>query len=184
MGAGRRDRDVGPILREEAAGGPLRVGPLGSPGDPSATRPRHPIRRPWPMSAATCRRSRPTHLLSRRSTRRRSPKRSSRGRRSSSRSRPRSSALLSSAARRWTASSRSRPTIINVEPYQLDDIDGQLQPVVSVDPPMLTPTAVTREWGLSTEPWVFVVDGDGIVTASFPLIFSKDELDAALAAVE
>jgi hypothetical protein len=75
-------------------------------------------------------------------------------------------------------------TVINVEPYQLDYVDGQLQPVLSGDPPALTPTAVVKEWGLPTEPWVYVVDGNGVVTHSFLLIFSDSELESAVAAVE
>jgi hypothetical protein len=75
-------------------------------------------------------------------------------------------------------------TFINVEPYELQFTDGQLQPVLTGDPPQLTPTAATMEWHLPTEPWVFVVDNDGIVTASFMLIFSDDEIEAALKAVE
>ena len=76
-------------------------------------------------------------------------------------------------------------TFINVEPYELKMVDGQLQPVVTAtDPPDLVPTAATNEWGLVAEPWVFVVDRNGIVTASFMLIFSDHELNAAIAAVE
>lgn len=75
-------------------------------------------------------------------------------------------------------------TVINVEPYELQFTDGQLQPVLSGDPPGLTPTAATEEWRLPTEPWVFVVDKNGIVRASFMLIFSDDELEAAFKAVE
>ena len=73
-------------------------------------------------------------------------------------------------------------TAINVEPYQLEFMDGQLQPVLTGG--QLTPTATTTEWGLPTEPWVFVVDRDGVVTDSFMLIFSDEELEAALTAVE
>jgi len=36
-------------------------------------------------------------------------------------------------------------------------------------------------YGLVTEPYVFVVDGDGIVSASFELLFTPEEIDAALA---
>ena len=72
-------------------------------------------------------------------------------------------------------------TFINVEPYQLELVDGQLQPVLTSN--ALTPTKVTEEWGLPTEPWVFVVDKDGIVTDSFMLIFSDEELEGALAAL-
>ena len=75
-------------------------------------------------------------------------------------------------------------TFINVEPYQLEDVDGQLQPVLTGDPPALTPAASTEEWGLPTEPWIFVVDRDGIVTGSFMLIASDEELEAAVSAVE
>lgn len=75
-------------------------------------------------------------------------------------------------------------TVINVEPYELEFKDGSLQPVLTGDPARLTPTATTNEWGLPTEPWVFVVDREGIVTESFMLIFSDEELEAALSAVE
>ncbi len=72
-------------------------------------------------------------------------------------------------------------TFINVEPYQLELVDGQLQPILTDG--QLTPATSTEEWRLPTEPWVFVVDKDGIVTNSFMLIFSDEELDAALAAL-
>lgn len=82
------------------------------------------------------------------------------------------------------AASHPNVTFINVEPYELQFTDGQLQPVLTGDPPGLTPTAATNEWRLPLEPWVFVVDKDGIVRASFMLIFSDAEIDAALKAVE
>jgi hypothetical protein len=72
--------------------------------------------------------------------------------------------------------------VINVEPYLLEDVDGSLQPVLTNGD--LTPTQATNEWHLPTEPWVFVVDRNGVVTASFMLIFSDEELDTAIAAVE
>ncbi|HET7495407.1 MAG TPA: hypothetical protein VFJ80_08150 [Candidatus Limnocylindrales bacterium] len=75
-------------------------------------------------------------------------------------------------------------TFINVEPYKLTFQDGQLQPVLTGDPPQLTPTDATNEWHLPTEPWVFVVDRHDVVSASFMLIFSDTELEAALKAVE
>jgi hypothetical protein len=75
-------------------------------------------------------------------------------------------------------------TVINVEPYQLESTANGLQPVTSGDPPQLTPAQATVDWRLPTEPWVFVVDRNGIVTDSFMLIFSDEELEAALAAVE
>ena len=75
-------------------------------------------------------------------------------------------------------------TFINVEPYQLQSVDGQLQPVLTGDPAALTPVQAANDWRLAAEPWVFVVDGNGVVTASFMLIFSDAELEAAIAAVE
>jgi len=45
------------------------------------------------------------------------------------------------------------------------------------------PVAATIEWGLPSEPWIFVVDRDGLVTASFEGIVSEEELQAAVEAV-
>lgn len=75
-------------------------------------------------------------------------------------------------------------TFINVEPYQLQTVDGQLQPVLTGDPSALTPAPATEAWRLLSEPWVFVVDRNGVVTASLMLIFGDEELEAAIAAVE
>lgn len=72
-------------------------------------------------------------------------------------------------------------TFINVEPYQLEEVDGQLQPVLTDG--QLTPAEATTEWGLPSEPWIFVVGRDGIVTAEFMLIAGDDELEAAIEAV-
>jgi len=72
-------------------------------------------------------------------------------------------------------------TFINVEPYQLEFVDGQLQPILTAE--KLTPATSTEEWRLPTEPWVFVVDKDGIVTDSFMLIFGDGELETALDAL-
>jgi hypothetical protein len=73
-------------------------------------------------------------------------------------------------------------TFINVEPYQLELRDGSLQPVLTDG--ALTPAPATSEWKLLAEPWVFVVGGDGVVSASFMLIFGEEELEAAIAAVD
>ena len=76
------------------------------------------------------------------------------------------------------------PTVafIHVEPYELQLQNGALQPVMTNN--NLTPTSVTNTWGLSSEPWVFVVDRQGIVWSSFGLIFSDAELTAALDGVK
>ena len=74
-------------------------------------------------------------------------------------------------------------TVINVEPYQLQYADGGLQPILDASG-NLTPTKATDDWHLPSEPWVFVVDNNGIVTNSFMLIFSDEELDKAMTTVE
>lgn len=73
-------------------------------------------------------------------------------------------------------------TFINVEPYVLEDVDGQLQPKLDASGNLQAAPA-TVAYGLITEPFVFVVDGDGVVKASFELIFTPAEIDAALADV-
>jgi hypothetical protein len=74
-------------------------------------------------------------------------------------------------------------TFINVEPYKLELVDGVLQADLDAKN-ALQATAVTDEWHLLTEPVVYVVNRDGIVTAQFDLIFSDAELTAALDAVK
>jgi hypothetical protein len=76
------------------------------------------------------------------------------------------------------------PTVdfIHVEPYELKLENGSLQAVITNK--ALTPAAITNTWGLSSEPWVFVVDRQGIVRGSFGLIFSDAELTGALDAVK
>ena len=72
-------------------------------------------------------------------------------------------------------------TFINVEPYKLKDVDGQLQPeLTATDPPTLQTVPATDAYGLISEPYLFVVGSDGIVKASFELIFTPDEIAAAL----
>jgi hypothetical protein len=70
-------------------------------------------------------------------------------------------------------------TFINVEPYKLVDDQGQLQPVLDANNQLQTVPA-TDAYGLLSEPYVFVVGGDGIVKATFELIFTPDEIEGAL----
>ncbi len=72
-------------------------------------------------------------------------------------------------------------TFINVEPYKLQYANGSLQPIFDATG-NLQPTDVTNAWGLLSEPWIFVVDRNGIVQGSYSLIFTTDELKAAVAA--
>jgi hypothetical protein len=77
------------------------------------------------------------------------------------------------------------PTVdfIHVEPYQLVYRNGGLQPVLDAQQ-NLQPIQAVDDWGILSEPWVFVVDRTGIVTASYQGIVSVDELTAALNAVK
>ena len=70
-------------------------------------------------------------------------------------------------------------TIINVEPYQLELVEGQLQPRLSASN-QLQAVPATDAYGLLSEPFVFVVGGDGVVKASFELIFTTEEINEAL----
>ncbi|MEO5918251.1 MAG: hypothetical protein ABIQ17_01685 [Candidatus Limnocylindrales bacterium] len=74
-------------------------------------------------------------------------------------------------------------TFIAVEPYELVFRDESLTPALDANGDLQSVPAVS-EWGLLSEPWVFVVDRDGIVTASFEGILSVDEIRAAADAVK
>jgi hypothetical protein len=71
---------------------------------------------------------------------------------------------------------------INVEPYRLETVEGRLQPVLDASGG-LQPVPAAGEWGLLTEPWIFAVDGDGIVRGSFEGVVGDEELRAAIEAI-
>ncbi len=73
-------------------------------------------------------------------------------------------------------------TFINVEPYKLKLVDGQLQPVLSNG--QLVTVEATDAFRLSSEPYVFVVGSDGTVSASFELVFSPEEIETAIKALK
>ncbi|MEZ4502542.1 MAG: hypothetical protein R3C39_07945 [Dehalococcoidia bacterium] len=63
-----------------------------------------------------------------------------------------------------------RVNVMAIEPYDVAEARaGQLVPV-----------ATMQEWGLQTEPWIFVVDGEGRVVAKFEGIMGLDEVSAAV----
>jgi hypothetical protein len=74
-------------------------------------------------------------------------------------------------------------TFINVEPYKLKLVDGVLNADTDANGQLQT-TPASDAWHLVSEPNVYVVNKDGIVTANFELIFSDAELTAALDAVK
>ena len=80
------------------------------------------------------------------------------------------------------AASPDDVAFINVEPYQLAFTEGRLQPVLDANG-QLQPVASVNEWGILTEPWIFTVDGDGIVRGSFEGVVGEDELKAAVAEI-
>jgi hypothetical protein len=47
-------------------------------------------------------------------------------------------------------------------------------------PQNLSPTVLADGWNLPSEPWVFVVDSNGIVQARFEGVISVEELEAEL----
>jgi len=68
---------------------------------------------------------------------------------------------------------------INVEPFELQYAEGRLQPVLDAQG-QLQPVAAVKEWGILSEPWIFVVDGKGIVRGSFEGVVGADELREAV----
>ncbi|MFN8620243.1 MAG: hypothetical protein U0869_05800 [Chloroflexota bacterium] len=68
---------------------------------------------------------------------------------------------------------------VNVEPYQLKETPNGLQPALDADG-HLQPVQAVTEWGLPTEPYLFIVDKDGKVFAEFEGILGEDEVRAAL----
>jgi hypothetical protein len=80
------------------------------------------------------------------------------------------------------ANFKSRLTFIHVEPYELTMTDGHLQPVLDTDNNPI-PVKSVNDWGLPTEPYIFVVDSSGKLSAKFEGIAAADELTAAFDAV-
>ena len=65
----------------------------------------------------------------------------------------------------------TQANFVHVEPYDLPKARaGKLEPI-----PLLE-----NEWRLETEPWVFIVGKDGLVSAKFEAAVSNDELATAL----
>ncbi len=70
---------------------------------------------------------------------------------------------------------QDRVNFIHIEPWDLAVARGQGK---------LVPIDIMLEWNLPTEPWVFVVDEKGLITARFEGLVSSDELEAALQALQ
>jgi hypothetical protein len=73
-------------------------------------------------------------------------------------------------------------TFINVEPYKMAVTDGRLQPVLDANG-QLQAADWTNAWGLRSEPYTFVVRGDGTVAAKLEGVMGESELRGALDAL-
>jgi hypothetical protein len=73
-----------------------------------------------------------------------------------------------------------RIEIIHIEPFDLQAArDGSF--LTSVDGGSIyLPAPIVSEWGLLTEPFIFVIDPDGTVAAKFEGIMEAEEVAAAL----
>jgi hypothetical protein len=65
---------------------------------------------------------------------------------------------------------RSRLTFIHVEIYR------DFKP----DPSKRQRTPTVLEWHLQTEPWVFLIDGSGVIRAEFEAVTASDDLQPAI----
>jgi hypothetical protein len=81
------------------------------------------------------------------------------------------------------AAAHPEMTFINVEPYELTYENGGLQAKLDATN-QLIPVPATNAFKLTSEPYVFVIGADGVVSAAFELVFSPDEIEAAIKAVE
>ncbi len=70
-------------------------------------------------------------------------------------------------------------TFIQVEPYLMHYANGSLQPILDASNNLQANPATTA-WGIQTEPWVYVVDATGTVTASYEAVVVPAELTAAI----
>ena len=66
---------------------------------------------------------------------------------------------------------QERVNFIHIEPWDLN---------VARNEGRLVPTLEFAEWKLSSEPWVYVIGGDGRVGARFEGIVSSDEIETAI----
>jgi hypothetical protein len=72
-----------------------------------------------------------------------------------------------------------RVAFVNVEPYALHMTENGLQPALD-EAGRLQPVQAVLDYGLRTEPFLFVVDAEGDVFATFEAVVGEDELRAAL----
>ncbi|HUF54331.1 MAG TPA: hypothetical protein VMR52_11235 [Dehalococcoidia bacterium] len=70
---------------------------------------------------------------------------------------------------------RDEANFIHVEPYDVECArSGEFQTLFDCANP------IVEEWGLRSEPWVYIIDSDGVIAAAFDGIASLEEMQAAL----
>ena len=77
------------------------------------------------------------------------------------------------------AASEPAMTFIQVEPYLMHYANGSLQPILDASNNLQANPATTA-WGIQSEPWVYVVDATGTVTASYEAVVVPADLTAAI----
>ena len=60
---------------------------------------------------------------------------------------------------------------IHIEPYKLPELREGID---------LIPVEAMQEWGLQTEPWVFVIDRQGKIVGKFEGIMGLEEVESVL----
>lgn len=78
-------------------------------------------------------------------------------------------AVLSELKDRWS----ERANFIHVEVYKNPHLIGESQALGEL-------VEAVAEWGLPTEPWTFIVDGEGIIRAKFEGFVNSEELEEGL----
>ncbi len=87
--------------------------------------------------------------------------------------------VVGNAKEAW-AEFGDRVNFVHIEPFELDE-EGGLALITSAEgTPDIVPVAAVLEWKLQTEPWVFVMDGAGRVSARFEGTASTEELLEAI----
>ncbi len=77
---------------------------------------------------------------------------------------------------------KDRVNFVHVEPYQLQQTANGLQPLLDANG-QLQPVQSVFDYGLTSEPYMFVVDAAGNIAAKVEGIAGADEVKAMLDAV-
>jgi hypothetical protein len=73
--------------------------------------------------------------------------------------------------------------ILHVEPYLMEWNGSRVIPTLDASG-RLQPSAVATAWRLPVEPWIYTVDGNGVIIHSFEGVIGDAELDAAIKEID